>query len=138
VSEENDGLNLKTKPVELTKAEPETRSKPEPKLGLPGPGEKIISFASSTFGTEDYKIWNKINAELDRLNKGRYGSVPKEITRVKGGFIIRFGFPDGTRQEMHWENAGNVWIKITGNSSRSSAQELRRALDALLKINLGS
>lgn len=138
LTNENIGLDLKTKPVDLKRNKPEANAKTEPKLGIHDVPERIISFSSSTFGTEDYKLWNKINAELDRLNKGRYGSVPKEITRVRGGFLIRFSFPDGTRQEIHWENSGNVWIKISGKSNLSSVQELRRALDSLLKITLGS
>jgi hypothetical protein len=137
ISNDNVGLDLKTKPVEFGKTA-ETNKKSDPKLGISDVPERIISFASSTFGTEDYKLWNKINSELDRLNKGRYGSVPKEIERFRGGFLIHFSFPDGTRQEIHWENAGNVWIKIIGKSNRTQVQELRRALDSLLKLTLGS
>lgn len=138
VSDDNVGLDLKTTPVDFGKTKPEASKKLEPKLGISGVPERIITFSSSTIGTEDYKLWNKINSELDRLNKGRYGSVPKAITRVKGGFLIQFAFPNNTRQEIHWENSGNVWIKIIGKSNRTSVQELRRALDGLLKITLGS
>jgi len=138
VNDDNIGLELQTKPVAFGKNEPAVEKRSEPKLGISDVPERIISFASSTFGTEDYKLWNKINAELDRLNKGRYGSVPDEIKRVRGGFLMHLTFPDGTRQEIHWENAGNVWIKIIGNSKHTSVQELRRALDGLIKITLGS
>lgn len=112
--------------------------KPEPTLGISGAPERILTFASSTIGTEDYKLWNKINAELDRLSTGRYGSVPKEIVRMKNGFVIKFAYADGTRQEIHWQNSGNVVIKIIGKSKRTSVQELRRALDSLLTITLAN
>jgi len=123
----------------LAASEAPTKKKPpEPTLGVSGEPERIITYASSTIGTEDYKLWNKINSELDRLSKGRYGSVPKEIRRVRGGFLLQLVFADNTRQEIHWENSGNVWIKIIGKSNRTSVLELRRALDGLLKITLGS
>jgi len=112
--------------------------KPEPTLGISGAPERILTFASSTIGTEDYKLWNKINAELDRLNTGRYGSVPKEIVRMRNGFVIKFAYADGTRQEIQWQNSGNVLIKIIGKSRRTPVQELRRALDSLLTITLAN
>jgi len=100
-----------------------------------GPG-KILSLASSTFGTEDYKLWNKIISELDRLNKGRYGASSNAIRRNRGGFVISFDFSDGTTQEINWRNNGNIWIRVVGESKRTTNQELRQALTQLLRVSL--
>lgn len=100
-----------------------------------GPG-KILSLASSTFGTEDYKLWNKIISELDRLNKRRYGAGSGAIRRNRGGFVISFDFADGTTQEINWRNNGNIWIRVVGESKRTTNQELRQALTQLLRVSL--
>jgi hypothetical protein len=107
-------------------------------LGLSGVPARILSFSSSTIGTEDYKLWNKLNSELDRLNKGRYGSVPKEIKRNKRGFIVSLNYPDGVQHEIRWQADGNVWIKVIGQSKKTSLEELRRALNGLIKLTLSN
>ncbi|MFQ5865540.1 MAG: hypothetical protein ACE5IW_09960 [bacterium] len=107
-------------------------------LGISGVPEKILSFGSSSIGTEDYKLWNKLTAELDRLNKGRYGTSPKEMKRNSRGFILGFGYSDGVQHEIHWRKDGNVWIKIIGQSSKNTLQELRRALNALISLSLSN
>lgn len=107
-----------------------------PRLGLTGKNTRVLSFASSTIGTEDYKLWNKLNAELDRLNKGRYGHVPSEIERHRRGFIIRFTFSDNIKHEIHWQQDGNVWIEIVGESNKSDLQELRRSVTSLLRLSI--
>ncbi|MFQ5770214.1 MAG: hypothetical protein ACE5HX_06740 [bacterium] len=132
-------FEIKAGPLSLIKTnESESPNNGEITLGISGMPEKILYFTSSTIGTEDYKLWNKINSELDRLNKGRYGTVPKEIKRIRGGFIINFRFADDINQEIHWRNDGNVWIKVIGHSNKTSVQELRRALQGLLKLTLGN
>ncbi|NIR52228.1 hypothetical protein GWO43_26915 [candidate division KSB1 bacterium] len=136
---DNVEFNLETKPVSLEEVDkPAKQKKRQTSLGISGAPEKILSFASSTIGTEDYKLWNKINAELDRLNKGRYGSVPKEIQRNPGGFLINFSYSDGVKHEIHWRNNGNVWIKVIGTSNKTSIAELRRVLRGLLKLSLNN
>lgn len=107
----------------------------EPKLGIGRNSERIISFGASTIGTEDYKIWNKISSELDRLNKGRYGKVPGAIKRHRGGFTVTFGFSNNVKHEIHWKNNGKVWIKVIGSSEKSNLQELRRTLAGLLQLS---
>jgi len=113
----------------------ERTRKQDPRLGIAGKNARILSFSSSTIGTEDYKLWNKLNAELDRLNKGRYGRVPKEIQRHNRGFIIRFAFPDNVQHEIHWQQDGNVWIKVIGDSHKTDIQELRRSVNSLLRLS---
>lgn len=107
-----------------------------PKLGLSGAQEKVLSFSSTTIDTEDYKLWNKIISELDRLNKGRHGGQIEEMQRSAGGFVINFSFHDRTKQEIHWRNDGNIWIKVIGSSRHTTGQELSRALNELIRISL--
>lgn len=127
-------LGVESKPKkEIGKSEMRAE---EPKLGLGGQPEKVLSFSSSTFGTDGYKLWNKIMSELDRLNKGRYGSVPEELKRNREGFLINFTYSDKTLHEIHWRNDGNVWIKVIGRSSRTTVQELSKALNGLLRLSL--
>ncbi|MFQ5648999.1 MAG: hypothetical protein ACE5IY_03575 [bacterium] len=127
--------------LQLAKEKPQKPKKKkyrekQPTLGLSGAPERVLSFASSTFGTEGYKLWNKIISELDRLNKGRYGTVVQEIKRHKKGFVVQFSYDDKTHQEVHWRNDGNVWITVIGKSNKSTIQELRRALHGLLRLSL--
>ncbi|MFQ5709184.1 MAG: hypothetical protein ACE5HO_17140 [bacterium] len=100
--------------------------------------EKVLSFASSTMGTEDYKLWNKLNAELERVSQGRYGPIPKEIRHTRNGFLIAFTYSDQTKHEIHWLRSGRVWIEVFGQSNKTTVQELRRALDGLLSLTLNN
>ena len=107
-------------------------------LGIEGKPAKVLSFSSSTIGTEDYKLWNKIISEMDRLNKGQYGVTSNEIQRSKNGFQLSFNFDDKTRLEIHWRNDGNIWIQIFGKSNKTNMQELQRALGALLRLSFSN
>ena len=125
---------------DLGTPEPQPRPREEPKqngLSLDlAKNERVLSFASSVIGTEGYKLWNKINAELDRLNKGRYGRVPARLKRDRGGFQISFQYSDGVQHVVYWRRNGNVWIKVIGHSNLTAVQELRRVLTALLSLSL--
>lgn len=103
-------------------------------LDIGSGSERILRFAASSINTDDYKVWNKIHSELDRLNKGRYGKVPDEIRHYSKGFYVNFKYSDGVTHQIHWQKDGNVWIKVSGKNSRSSIFELRRALNALLGL----
>lgn len=129
-------LNIEKK----TKARPKRGAQKESangtSLNFEGKQVKILSFSSTTFGTDGYKLWNKIISELDRLNKGRYGIVSDQIQRRRSGFIINFGFPDNSAQEINWHNNGKVSIKVIGNSTKTTVQELQRALSGILRLSL--
>jgi len=135
---DNSGLNLGSHSKNGTQTKRKPKGSDEPKLGISGRLEKVLSSSSSTIGTEDYKLWNKIIAELDRLNKGRYGKVPAELQRHRGGFLINFTFSDKTQHEIHWRNNGNVWIKVIGQSKRTTIQELRKAAYGLFRLSLNN
>ncbi len=133
---DNSSLDLESDSKNGTKAHRKIAGSEEPKLGISGRPEKVLSFSTSTIGTQDYKIWNKIIAELDRLNKGRYGKIPAELQRHRGGFLINLTFPDKTQHEIHWRNNGNVWIKVIGQSNRTTIEELRKAAGGLFRLSL--
>lgn len=96
---------------------------------------KILSFASVSIETDGYKVWNKIISELDRLKKGRYGDLNSKIVKRRGGFGLNFQYRDGTSHEINWRNDGNVWIRVLGESKRTTAQELKQALSSLLRLS---
>lgn len=126
-----------SKPVARPSHRPEPRTaRKADQLELNQGSGKVLSFASSTIGTEDYKLWNKIISELDRLNKGRYGGANKAIQRRRGGFVILFEYDDGTAHEINWRNDGNVWIRVLGESRRTTSEELRQGLTRLLRLSL--
>ncbi len=135
---DNSSLDLGNNSKNGTKIERKIKDSDEPKLGISGRPEKVLSFSSSTIGTEDYKLWNKVIAELDRLNKGRYGKIPPELQRHRGGFVINFTFSDKTQHEINWRNNGNVWIKVIGQSNRTTIQELRKAANGLFRLSLNN
>lgn len=135
---DNSALDLGSHSKSGTKTNRKTKGSDELKLGISGRPEKVLSASFSTIGTEDYKLWNKIMAELDRLNKGRYGKVPAELQRHRGGFLINFTFSDKTQHEIHWRNNGHVWIKVIGQSNRTTIQELRKAAGGLFRLSLNN
>lgn len=135
---DNSSLDLGSDSKNGTKTQRKMEGSDEPKLGISGRLEKVLNFSFSTMGTEDYKLWNKIIAELDRLNKGRYGKIPAELQRHPGGFLIYFTYSDKTQHEIHWRNNGNVWIKVIGQSNRTTIQELRKAADGLFRLSLNN
>ena len=56
---DNSSLDLGRGSKNGTKAQRKIAGSDEPKLGISGRPEKVLSFSSSTIGTQDYKIWNK-------------------------------------------------------------------------------
>ncbi|MFQ5823738.1 MAG: hypothetical protein ACE5JB_06765 [bacterium] len=137
---DNININLKAK-TDKTFNEPvkeRYNSSDDISLTISDVPEKILTSASSTIGTEDYKLWNKIQAELDRLYKGRYGMIPKELKRNKRGFTLTLKYSDGIKHEFYWQKYGHVLIKVSGRSDKTALQELRRALDGLLTLSLSN
>ena len=102
----------------------------------------ILKESESTIGTREFKIWNRINSSLDRLNKDRYGDLPKNVQRVQNGLTVSFAFSDGARHDIFWKKGGKVIIRVTGRRPKDQISELNKAYDGLLhliyKIDLSS
>ncbi len=135
VQTSDSGMDLSDKP----KAEKNKRNMRERKqhsLEFNKEPGKILNFSSSTIGTEGYKLWNKVISEIDRLNKGRYGQTNSALKRHRNGFVISFTYSDGTAHEVNWRNDGNIWIRVLGESKRTTIQELRQAYSQILRLSL--
>lgn len=96
----------------------------------------LLIESESTIGTSEYRLWNKINAALDRLDKNRYGKLPQNIQRTRNGLIVTFNYEDGSIHDIFWSKGGKVIIRVTGNRPRQQVTELQRAFDSLIRLTL--
>lgn len=94
----------------------------------------LLRESESTIGTDEYKIWNRINASLDRLNKDRYGDLPRNVKRISNGLIVSFTYENRSRHDIFWSKGGKVIIRVTGTRSKHQIDELQKAYDALLQL----
>jgi len=104
--------------------------------------EKLKTFSGrpdiSNFGSSEPAIflWAFVpffeSLPRSRLELSATNLLP--VRRV--GFLINFTFPDKTQHEIHWRNNGNVWIKVIGQSNRTTIQELRQAASGLFTLSL--
>ena len=96
----------------------------------------LLKESESTIGTDEYRLWNKINAALDRLDKNRYGKLPVNVQRTSGGLTCSFQYGDGIIHEVFWTKGGKVIIRVTGSRSLQISNELGKAFDAVLRLTL--
>lgn len=96
----------------------------------------LLQESESTIGTDEYRLWNKINAALDRLDKNRYGKLPTNIQRIPNGLAALFNYDNGVKHEIFWSKGGKVIIRVTGNRPRYIRDELERAFDSLIRLTL--
>ena len=95
----------------------------------------VLTSSNLNMGVEEYKIWNRINAEFDRWDKGRYGPLPKAFRRRSGIIIASFAFADGSEQHIVWRR-GNTQIFVKGTFADAKTSELKKALNALIQLKL--
>ena len=96
----------------------------------------LLKESESTIGTSEYRLWNKINAALDRLDKNRYGKLPQNINRSQKGLIVTFQYNDGMIHEIFWSKGGKVIIRVTGHRPKQLVIELQKAFDSLIRLTL--
>ena len=124
----------------------EIKREPEPEpVATQGNDDDITSFLDAdvslvltssdlSMGIEEYQIWNKINAELDRWDKGRYGSLPQSLQRRGRAIVESFQYDDGSAHRCVWLR-GNTKLYVLGNSDRNRIAELQQALTAIIHLN---
>lgn len=95
----------------------------------------VLTSSDINIDINEYPLWNRINAEFDRWDKGRYGTLHGFLQRKGRSIIAQLGFPDGTAQKIIW-NRGATKILVQGESTRSRIDELRQAVSALTRLNL--
>lgn len=96
----------------------------------------LLKESESTIGTDEYRLWNKINAALDRLDKNRYGKLPTNVQRIASGLTCSFQYSDGIIHEIFWTKGGKVIIRVTGGRPSQISSELGKAFDAVLRLTL--
>lgn len=96
----------------------------------------LLKESESTIGTNEYRLWNKINAALDRLDKNRYGKLPQSIKRTQQGLIVTCAYNDGVTHEIFWSKGGKVIIRVTGSRPQQQVAELQKAFDSLIRLTL--
>jgi hypothetical protein len=94
----------------------------------------VLTSSDLSMGVEEYKLWNKINAEFDRWDKGRYGALPKTLTRKGRAIVATFQYTDGTAHRIVWLR-GNTKLYIHRGSNRSRLEELEQAITAIIHLN---
>lgn len=96
----------------------------------------ILRPPKSTLALKEYRLWHKLSTEMDRIDKGRAGASLTNIKRSRSGIKIHFAYSDGTKHTISWQKGGKTSILVIGKQRRTSIEELRRALNALLQITL--
>ncbi len=95
----------------------------------------VLASTDISAGTEEYQLWNRINAEFDRWDKGRYGTFPQQLQRRGRSIIANFVYHDGTGHRIVWRR-GNTKIYVQGKSKRVRLMELKQAVAAMIQLNI--
>lgn len=96
----------------------------------------ILKESESTIGTNEYRLWNRINAVFDRLDKNRFGNLPANVVRTASGLNVSFSYRDKSQHDIFWSKGGKVIIRVTGQRPRRLTTELEKAYDALFRLTL--
>ncbi|MFQ5632374.1 MAG: hypothetical protein ACE5I1_26695, partial [bacterium] len=94
----------------------------------------VLTSSDLSMGVKEYNIWNKINAEFDRWDKGRYGALPKALKRRGRAMIASFQYADGSGHRFVWLR-GNTKLYVHGKSRRNRFAELQQALLSIIYLN---
>ncbi len=95
----------------------------------------VIASTELSMGVEEYKLWNRINGEFDRWDKGRYGIFPANLRRRGRAIIASFVYGNGVSHTIVWLR-GNTKIYVKGKSTQNRLQELKKALTSMIQLNL--
>ena len=133
----NNSVDLDTPPL-ATVSKPKNNEikKADNELIKINENQFLLKESESTIGTNEYRLWNKINAALDRLDKNRYGKLPQNVRRTKKGLTLSFRYNDGIIHEIFWSQGGKVIIRVTGHRPRQLVTELQKAFDAIIRLTL--
>ena len=96
----------------------------------------MLKESESTIGTSEYRLWNKINAALERLDKNRFRKLPENIQRTRKGLIATFRYNNGMIHDIFWSKGGKVIIRVTGSRPQKQVTELQKAFDSIIRLTL--
>ena len=133
----DNAANLDSPPIEtINKPKKNEIARTNNELITINKNQFLLKESESTIGTSEYRLWNKINAALDRLDKNRYGNLPQNVQRTRKGLNASFTYSDGIIHEIFWSKGGKVIIRVTGRRPRELVTELQKAFDALIRLTL--
>lgn len=127
-------------PLAVSREEPIEAPKQEPKVNSDfidlDENQFLLKESESTIGTNEYRLWNKINGVMDRLDKNRFGTLPENVIRTNSGLNVSFSYRDGAQHDIFWSKGGKVIIRVTGQRPSQLSAELEKAFDALFRLTL--
>lgn len=133
----DDAINLDNPPLAAeTESKMNEAKGSEAELIKINKNQFLLKESESTIGTSEYRLWNKINAALDRLDKNRFGKLPQNIQRTSTGLVATFNYDDGIIHDIFWSKGGKVIIRVTGNRRQQQVTELQKAFDSLIRLTL--
>ncbi len=95
----------------------------------------VLTSTDLSMGAEAYQLWNRINAEFDRWDKGRYGALPIVLQRKGRSMVAVFDYAGGVGHRIVW-GRGNTKIYVVGESTRNRVEEIALALNSLVQLNI--
>lgn len=133
----DDAVDLESPPIEpVNNSRDNEIAKTKNELITISKNQFLLKESESTIGTNEYRLWNKINAALDRLDKNRFGNLPHNVERTRKGLNASFTYTDGIIHEIFWSKGGKVVIRVTGRRPRELVSELQKAFDAIIHLTL--
>jgi|GEM_PF-2368018 len=133
----DDAIDLESPPIAVDdRAKKNEVIKADNELIKINENQFLLIESESTIGTSEYRLWNKINAALDRLDKNRFGKLPENIQRTRLGLVVTFNYNNGVTHEIFWSKGGKVIIRVTGDRPRQQVTELQKAFDSLIQLTL--
>lgn len=127
-------LNLEIKQKKDANAETNVDQEEEFSDFLNADVSLVLTSSDLSMGTEEYNIWNKINAEFDRWDKGRYGALPKSLQRKGRAMIASFQYADDSAHRIVWLR-GNTKLYVQGKKHLERLEELQQALSSIIHLN---
>ncbi|UCE07768.1 MAG: hypothetical protein JSW07_06980, partial [bacterium] len=133
----DDAVDLDSPPLAtVAKTKTDEVQKVDTELIKVNENQFLLKESESTIGTNEYRLWNKINAALDRLDKNRYGKLPQNVRRTRNGLTVSFRYNDGVIHEIFWSKGGKVIIRVTRPRPIQLTSELQKAFDSLIRLTL--
>lgn len=128
-------VNIVTEPAAQPELPEAMQPKPIDEDVLQADVSVVLTSKDVNIDINEYPLWNRINAEFDRWDKGRYGAMHQLLKRKGRSIIATLGFTDGTSQKIIWSR-GATKILVQGRSNRNRIDELKQTISALSRLNI--
>jgi len=98
----------------------------------------ILKPPKSSLALTEYQMWAKLSGEFDRIDKRHFNREFPNIKKTREGIQVAFRYRDGIQHLIYWQKGGKTSITVIGKNRKSSLEELKRALSALLQLTLNN